>query len=273
MVAAGKLGRKSGQGFYTWVDGKQAVTAVRVEERADRVVVTLNRPDKRNAIDAELVEELHEVCAGLETDPKLMLLTGGTDGVFAGGADIAQLRDRGRLDALAAINMGLFERIRRLPMPTLAAIDGPALGGGAELAYACDLRVCTRARVLRPARGAARHHRRRRCLLPAAGPGRRRAGQGVAVHRPPGPADEALAVRLVNRVVESRRSCCRPPTQLLDDIADASPLAVRLTKQAVDAPAAAHPQLDLASPGDPLRGRREARPDDRLSGTSLMERR
>src|SRR5262245_45063823 len=103
------------------------MTALVIEEQADRLVVTLNRPEKRNAIDSELVDELHGVCTTLERQPKLMLLTGGADGVFAGGADIAQLRERGRLEALASINMGLFERIRRLPMPTIAAIDGPAL--------------------------------------------------------------------------------------------------------------------------------------------------
>jgi len=223
------------------------VTAVRVEELGDRVVVTLDRPAKRNAIDAELVEELHEVCAGLEKDPKLMLLTGGTDGVFAAGADIAQLRDRGRLDALAAINMGLFERIRRLPMPTLAAIDGPALGGGAELAYACDLRVCT-------ARAFFGQPEVRLGIIAGAGACFRLpalVGEGLAKEllftgrrvR----SDEALAVRLVNRVVETPEELLPAAHALLDDIATASPLAVRLTKQAIDAPAAAHPLLDLAS--------------------------
>src|SRR4051794_15472400 len=116
------------------------MTPLLLERREDRVVVTLNRPDKRNAIDADTVDALHTICAELEREPRLMLLTGGSDGIFAAGADIAQLRSRGRLDALAAINQGLFARIRALPLPTLAAVDGPALGGGAELAYACDLR-------------------------------------------------------------------------------------------------------------------------------------
>lgn len=116
---------------------------VTVDEHDDRVVVTLNRPEKRNAIDAAMVEELHRVCAELERQPRLLLLTGGTDGIFAAGADIAQLRERGKLDALAGINSGLFARIRALPLPTVAAIDGPALGGGAELGHPCDLRVCT----------------------------------------------------------------------------------------------------------------------------------
>jgi len=218
-----------------------------VEERADRLVVTLNRPDRRNAIDTEMVDALHEVCARLERAPRLLLLTGGAGGVFAGGADIAQLRARGRLDALAAINMGLFERIRRLPMPTVAAVDGPALGGGAELAYACDLRIATsRAFFGQPevrlgiVAGAGACFR-----LPAL------VGEGLAKELlytgRRVPADEALEIHLVNRVVGTPDELLPAAHAMLDEIAKASPLAVRLTKLAVDAPAGAHPHLDLVS--------------------------
>jgi enoyl-CoA hydratase len=57
------------------------VSPVLVEERPDRVAVTLNRPEKRNAIDSDTVDALHAVCAPLERAPRLMLLTGGTDGI------------------------------------------------------------------------------------------------------------------------------------------------------------------------------------------------
>ena len=73
-----------------------------VEERADRVVVLLNRPEVRNAIDQQMVDELHRVCAYLEQAPKVLIIAG-TDGVFASGADIAQLRERRRDDALQGI--------------------------------------------------------------------------------------------------------------------------------------------------------------------------
>ena len=219
---------------------------ISVEERDDRVVVTLDRPTQRNAIDAAMVDALHDVCASLERDPRFLLLTGGEDGIFAAGADIAQLRDRGRLDALAAINSGLFARIRALPLPTIAAIDGPALGGGAELAYACDLRICTdRAFFGQPEvrlgiiAGAGATYR-----LPAL-VGEATAKELLFTGRRV-PADEALALRLVSRVV--------PPADLLatahailDDCAKGSRLALRLTKLAVDAPAGAHPSLDLVS--------------------------
>ncbi|MQA26163.1 MAG: enoyl-CoA hydratase/isomerase family protein [Micromonosporaceae bacterium] len=219
---------------------------LRVEERPDRLSVTLNRPERRNAIDAAMVAELHEICAGLEREPKLLLLTGGADGVFAGGADIAELRERTKHDALAAINQGLFARIRALPLPTLAAVDGPALGGGAELAYACDLRICTdRAYFGQP--------EVRLGIIAGAGATYRLpelVGEGLAKELlftgRRVPAEEALAVRLVNRVLAPEQLL---PTahELLDDMAKASALALRLTKLAVDAPEGAHPRVELAA--------------------------
>lgn len=96
---------------------------LRVEEREDRVVVLLNRPEVRNAIDQQMVDELHRVCAYLEQTPKLLIMAG-TEGVFASGADIAQLRERRRDDALQGINSTIFVRVAKLPMPVIAAIDG-----------------------------------------------------------------------------------------------------------------------------------------------------
>jgi len=221
--------------------------SLRIEELPDRLVVTLDRPEKRNAVDADLVAALHEVCDRLEREPRLLLLTGGTDGIFAAGADIGQLRERGRLDALAAINSALFGRIRALPMPTVAAIDGPALGGGAELSYACDLRVCTaRAFFGQPEvrlgiiAGAGATHR-----LPAL-VGEARAKELLFTGRRVDSA-EALRIGLVNRVVDEPGELLGAAHQLLDEIAKGSALALRLTKLAVDAPAAAHPHLDLVS--------------------------
>ncbi|HEY2674733.1 MAG TPA: enoyl-CoA hydratase/isomerase family protein [Rugosimonospora sp.] len=220
------------------------MNSLRIEERDDRVVATLNRPDKRNAIDAGMVAALHELCASLEAHPRLLLLTGGVEGVFAGGADIGQLRDRGRMDALAAINIGIFDRLRRLPMPTVAAVDGPALGGGAELAYACDLRICTsRAYFGQPEvrlgiiAGAGATYR-----LPAL-VGEALAKELLFTGRRV-PAAEALAIRLVNRVVDEPDELLPAAHALLDEIAVGSALAVRLTKLAVDAPGA-HPAVEL----------------------------
>ncbi|MEH0935726.1 enoyl-CoA hydratase/isomerase family protein [Micromonospora psammae] len=223
------------------------MSGLRIEELPDRLVVTLDRPEKRNAIDADLIDELHQVCAELEARPRLLLLTGGAAGIFAAGADIGQLRERGRSDALAAINQGAFARIRALPMPTVAAVDGPALGGGAELAYACDLRVCT-------ARAFFGQPEVRLGILAGAGAtyrlpaliGEARAKELLFTGRRVDAA-EALRIGLVNRVVDEPEQLLPAAHELLDSIAKGSALALRLTKLAIDAPPAAHPHLDLVS--------------------------
>jgi enoyl-CoA hydratase/carnithine racemase len=124
-----------------------------IEDLADRMVVTLNRPEVRNAIDQAMVDELHEVCERLEREPRILILAG-AGGVFASGADIGELLERRAADAHRGINAGLFLRVAALPMPVIAAIDGYALGGGAELAYAADFRIGTpRLRIGNPETG------------------------------------------------------------------------------------------------------------------------
>ncbi|MFJ6655873.1 enoyl-CoA hydratase/isomerase family protein [Streptomyces sp. NPDC091377] len=219
----------------------QAYDTLRVEERDDRVVVTLHRPEARNAISAWMIAELHEVCERLERDPRLLLLIG-HGGVFAGGADIAELRERGRDEALRGINSRLFERVRRLPMPTLAAVDGWALGGGAELAYACDLRIAGPDAVFgNPEPGLG--------ILAAAGAcwrlpelvGESVAKQILLAGRRLD-AREAYAAGLVLDVVAAGELLERAHA-VLDRMARSSALALRLTKLVVDAPGA-HPVAD-----------------------------
>ncbi|MGW7327062.1 enoyl-CoA hydratase/isomerase family protein [Streptomyces sp. NPDC054840] len=218
-----------------------AYETLRVEERADRVVVALHRPEARNAISSGMIAELHSVCEDLEREPRLLLLTG-HGGVFAGGADIAELRRRGREEALQGINSRLFERVRMLPMPTVAAVDGWALGGGAELAYACDIRIAGPNAVFgNPEPGLG--------ILAAAGACwrlRELLGESVAKQvllagrNLDAPA--ALACGLVTDVVPAERLISEAHT-LLDRMARSSPLALRLTKLVTDAPGA-HPVAD-----------------------------
>src|SRR4051795_5477419 len=101
----------------------EAGSPLRIEPSPDRVVATLDRPATRNAIDQELVDALHALCAELEAEPRVLILTG-AGGVFASGADITQLRDRRADDARRGINTTAFQRVRDLPMPVIAAVDG-----------------------------------------------------------------------------------------------------------------------------------------------------
>ena len=221
---------------------EQGAPRLRIETTDDRVVATLDRPDRRNAIDQSTVDELHALCAQLEERPRTLIVTG-AGGIFAAGADIAELRDRTGDDARRGINATVFDRVRHLPMPVIAAVDGFALGGGAELAYAADIRIATsRARFGNPEPGLG--------IIAAAGAswrlpeivGHARASELLLTGRTID-ADEALAWGLVSSVHE--------PDGLLDAahaiagrIAANSARATVLTKRALLAPRAAHPAID-----------------------------
>ncbi len=219
-----------------------AFIALLVTETEDRMHVQLNRPDVRNAIDQQMINELHAVCAHLEDNPRTLILSG-ANGVFASGADIAQLRERRRDDALAGINSTLFDRISKLPMPVVAALDGYALGGGAELAYAADFRIATPSvKIGNPETGLG--------ILAAAGASWRLkelVGEPVAKEILLAgrvlTADEALALHLVTEVHEPG-DLADAANALADRIGKQDPLATRITKSVFTAPAESHPVID-----------------------------
>ncbi|MEV7798637.1 enoyl-CoA hydratase/isomerase family protein [Microbacterium foliorum] len=216
---------------------------LRIEQQDDRVVATLDRPEKRNAIDQEMIDALHSLCAMLEETPRTLILTG-SPGVFAAGADIAQLRDRTADDARRGINAMAFIRVNELPMPVIAAIDGFALGGGAELAYAADIRIATPSlHIGNPETGLG--------IIAAAGAtwrlpeivGDARASELLLTGRTLD-ADEALQWGLISSV--------HPADDLLpaahaiaDRIATNDPLATQHTKRALRTPRAQHPAIEL----------------------------
>lgn len=213
-----------------------------VERRDDRVLATLNRPERRNAIDLATIDALHALCTELEAEPRTLILAG-AGGDFAAGADIAQLRERRADDARRGINATAFIRVAELPMPVIAALDGYALGGGAELAYAADIRIATASlRIGNPETGLG--------ILAAAGAtwrlpeivGSARAADLLLTGRALG-AEDALAWGLVSAI--------HPPEQLLpaahaiaDRIAANDPLATMHTKRALRADRGEHPHLD-----------------------------
>jgi enoyl-CoA hydratase len=125
-----------------------------VERRGPALLVGLDRPTKRNALDEATVDLLHDALASARREPCVVVVHSTTPGIFAAGADIAELLERDAAAALRGINSGLMDALEAHPWPTVAAVDGPALGGGCELALACDLRVGSeRARFGQPEPG------------------------------------------------------------------------------------------------------------------------
>ena len=105
----------------------------------------LNRPDVRNAINRELCEQLVETLeAWAERDDiRAVILCGAGGKAFAAGADIAELKERTHKQSFLAWTQRMLQAVEDFPRPVIAAIDGYALGGGLELALACDLRVAS----------------------------------------------------------------------------------------------------------------------------------
>ncbi|MEX1184246.1 MAG: enoyl-CoA hydratase-related protein [Gemmatimonadota bacterium] len=115
---------------------------------AERVAtITVNRPEKRNALNATVRREIIEVLDVLrdDDDVRVVVFTGAGDKAFVAGADIAELADRTPLEQRVAMEgPGVFDAIAGYQKPTIAMVNGVALGGGCELALACDLRVGAR---------------------------------------------------------------------------------------------------------------------------------
>jgi enoyl-CoA hydratase len=111
------------------------------------VVVTIDRPDALNALDRATLSELRDRLRELATDTaaRVLVLTGAGDRAFAAGADIKEMADMSVLEAHAwgALGHECGRLLESMPKPTLAAVNGFALGGGCELALACDIRYAS----------------------------------------------------------------------------------------------------------------------------------
>jgi len=197
--------------------------------------LTVSRPQARNALDTDTVEEFHraldEVLQGGAT---VLIVTGAGDKAFVSGADINAIRARGRADALLSINSRLMSAVENHEAVTIAAVNGYALGGGCELALACDLRVASETAVFglpEPALG----------IIPGAG-GTQRLPRIVGLGRAKEmiltgarwDARQALAAGLVSEVVPAAE-LLPAARRLAERVLALGPLAVRLAKMALNA--------------------------------------
>lgn len=122
-------------------------------ERRDGIAkITINRPEKLNALNRQVMQDLRACLQQLKSDPEIrvVILTGSGPNAFAAGADIRELADLSSAEALNASKFGqrLFDSIENLGKPVIAAINGFALGGGCELAMACTIRIASENAVL-----------------------------------------------------------------------------------------------------------------------------
>ncbi len=223
-----------------------ATNVVRIERRDSAFLLGLNRPGKHNALDEAMVEDIDAALTEARRTPCVLIVHSTTPGIFAAGADIAELVERDADAALRGINAGLFDRLAAHRWPSIAVIDGPAFGGGCELALACDLRIASpRARFAQPELGLG--------ILAGAGANwrlpqtaglqtaRRMLYAGDALT-----ADEALNTALVDAVYPAE-SVVERAISLADRIATRSWRALELTKLALRQHRPATTSFDVAA--------------------------
>ena len=209
------------------------MSVVLTETRGAVGLARLNRPDARNALSADLMEELAAACERWDADEEIRcIVIAGSDEWFAAGADIKAMATRTLVDTLTTPAARFWERLAGLRTPLVAAVSGFALGGGCELALSCDLIVASETAefgqpeiLLGIIPGGGGTQRLARVI------GKQRAMELVLTGRRIS-AEEARSFGIVNTVAP-RKEWLEAALELADVVARRPPLAVRFGKQAV----------------------------------------
>ncbi|NLK95902.1 MAG: short-chain-enoyl-CoA hydratase [Clostridiales bacterium] len=208
-----------------------------LEKDSNLAVVTINRPKALNALNSDTLKDLDTVIDDLEKDNDIyaVIITGAGEKSFVAGADIAEMKDLNEEQGREFGTLGnkVFRRLENLNKPTIAAISGFALGGGCELAMACDIRIASeKAKFAQPEAGLG--------ITPGFG-GTQRLARIVGIGKAKEmiytcdmiKADEALRIGLVNKVVPLENLLDEASAMAAKIVANA-PIAVRLCKDAIN---------------------------------------
>ncbi|TZE82804.1 short-chain-enoyl-CoA hydratase [Calorimonas adulescens] len=208
-----------------------------LEKEGNIAVLSINRPRALNALNTKTLLELDEALESVSKDGEVraLVVTGSGDRAFVAGADINEMKDKNAMEGreFALLGQRVFAKLQDMPIPTIAAINGYALGGGCELALACDMRIASsKAKIGQPevtlgiTPGFAGTQRLARTVGPAIAKELIFTGAQIS-------ADEAYRIGLVNRVVEPEK-LMEEAKNLALKIASNAPIAVSLAKQAIN---------------------------------------
>lgn len=209
---------------------------VELEHKGDIAILTINRPEALNALNDEVISQLDKVLDSIDpATVRCMIVTGAGEKAFVAGADIAQMSGLTKKEGEAFGKLGndVFRKLETLPIPTIAAVNGFALGGGCELCMCCDIRLCAETAVFgQPEVGLG--------ITPGFGGTQRMArliGQGKAkelIYTARNmKAPEALACGLV-QAVYPLADLMEAAEKMASRIAGNAPIAVRACKKAVN---------------------------------------
>ena len=210
-------------------------TYLKTETNDGVCVLTLSAPKSLNALNSSLLAELGYFLDKLDSDVRVLIITGDGDKSFVAGADISEMST---LDEQQGYEFGkrgadVFRKLERLPIPVIAAVNGYALGGGCEIAMACDIRICSdNARFGQPEVGLG--------IIPGFSGTYRLAkliGMGMAKQMiysgKPIKSDEALRIGLVNAVYPQAELMAQAK-KLAKTICANAPIALRFAKECIE---------------------------------------
>ncbi len=200
-------------------------------------VVTINRPKSLNALNSATLDEMKQLFAILAKDEltKIVIITGGGESVFVAGADIVEMQKLNALESrnFSILGQAVFSAIENLPQIVIAAVNGYALGGGCELAMACDIRIASSKAVFGQPEVSLG-------IIPGFG-GTQRLAQLVGKGRAKEiictanmlKAEEAYRIGLVNAMVEPNE-LMNAVKVMANKIMSKAPIAVQLAKDAIN---------------------------------------